>query len=215
MRFEEWTPLYLEILKDFNFSRDDDEAAARLLCSLLENRDDNLSLEELSNLIGGRDVLICGNAPQLAVDLTEVRSTFDLEDVVVIAADGATTVLLNAGIIPSIIVTDLDGTVSDIILANEKGSVVVVHAHGDNMDALKEYVPQLSNILGTTQSRPFGSIYNFGGFTDGDRCVFLAQHFKAESIKLIGFDYDDPHVSFKKKLKLKWARRLIYMELGL
>lgn len=215
MRFEEWTPLYLEILKDFNFSRDDDEAAARLLCSLLENRDDNLSLEELSNLIGGRDVLICGNAPQLAVDLAEVRSKFDLEDVVVIAADGATTVLLNAGIIPSIIVTDLDGTVSDIILANEKGSVVVVHAHGDNMDALKEYVPQLSNILGTTQSRPFGSIYNFGGFTDGDRCVFLAQHFKAESIKLIGFDYDDPHVSFKKKLKLKWARRLIYMELGL
>jgi len=215
MRFEEWKPLYLEILKDFNFSQYEDEVAARVLCSLLESRDDNLSLEELSNLIEGRDVLICGNAPRLAVDLVEVRSKFDLEDVVVIAADGATTVLLNAGIIPSIIVTDLDGTVSDIILANEKGSVVVVHAHGDNMGALKEYVPQLSNILGTTQSRPFGSIYNFGGFTDGDRCVFLAQHFKAESIKLIGFDYDDSYVSFKKKMKLKWARRLIYMELGL
>ena len=34
-----------------------------------------------------------------------------------------------------------------------------------------------------------GKVHNFGGFTDGDRCVFLANHFKAKKIILLGMDF--------------------------
>ncbi|MHC1632003.1 MAG: 6-hydroxymethylpterin diphosphokinase MptE-like protein [Methanotrichaceae archaeon] len=213
MRFEDWEPIYLEILDDFGFSRDRDEEAARLL-SVLQNQASKSSFDYLDDLIRNKKVLVCGNAPRLAQDLENVRSIFDLDAMTVIAADGATTLLLNAGIAPQIIVTDLDGFVPDVIAANKKGSVVVVHAHGDNIKLLKKYVPKLSKMIGTTQSRPFDEIHNFGGFTDGDRCVFLAKRFRAAEIKLIGFDYEDPDVTSMKKKKLKWARKLVDMALG-
>jgi len=215
MRFEYWEPIYLEILEEFGFSREHDEDAARLLSLLLRSGSDQTisDQEEQSDLdaiIRGHDVLVCGNAPCLARELDNI-SPGDL----MIAADGATTVLLEKGIVPEVIVTDLDGAVPDIIAANRRGSLVVVHAHGDNMAALKEYVPQMSRVIGTTQSRPFDEIYNFGGFTDGDRCVFLARCFGASKIKLAGFDYDDQNVSPMKKMKLRWAKRLVKMALDL
>jgi hypothetical protein len=43
--------------------------------------------------------------------------------------------------------------------------------------------------IGTTEGKPFGNIRNFGGFTDGDRCVFLAKYFGAKSIILFGMDF--------------------------
>lgn len=218
MRFEYWEPIYLEISEEFGFSRGRDEEAARLLSVLLRSGSDQTisgqeeqsDLDAIGSIVRGRDVLVCGNAPCLARELEDI-SPGD----VVIAADGATTVLLEMGIVPEVIVTDLDGTVPDIIAANRRGSLVVVHAHGDNMAALREYVPQMSRVIGTTQSRPFDEIYNFGGFTDGDRCVFLARCFGASKIELAGFDYDDQNVSPMKKMKLRWAKRLVKMALDL
>jgi hypothetical protein len=129
---------------------------------------------------------------------------------VVIAADGATSVLLRGALIPDLVCTDLDGVIADIITANRLGSLIVVHAHGDNMDMLKKVLPTLNeNVLCTTQSKPLHNVYNFGGFTDGDRCVFLAKEFGARRIELIGFDFEDKNVSEKKRKKLKWAKRLI------
>ncbi|MEA1869387.1 MAG: 6-hydroxymethylpterin diphosphokinase MptE-like protein, partial [Euryarchaeota archaeon] len=120
------------------------------------------------------------------------------------------TVLMANRMIPDVIVTDLDGTIEDIISASRKGSFVVVHAHGDNIPAVESVVPLLSwKVLGTTQAEPFDGIYNFGGFTDGDRCVFLAKASGAASVMLFGFDYDDPDVNDVKKKKLRWAKRLI------
>jgi len=215
MRFEYWEPIYLEILEEFGFSRGRDEEAARLLSVLLRSGSDQTisdqgAQNDLGAIVRGSDVLVCGNAPCLARELRDV-SPGD----VMIAADGATTYLLEMGIVPEVIVTDLDGTVPDIIAANRRGSLVVVHAHGDNMAALKEYVPQMSGVIGTAQSRPFDEIYNFGGFTDGDRCVFLARCFGASNIRLVGFDYDDQNVSLMKKMKLRWAKRLVKMALDL
>jgi uncharacterized Rossmann fold enzyme len=222
MRFIDWVPIYEAILKEFGFSREDDEEAARLLQSLLLGREGDLSLEDLDSIICGRDLLVCGNGPSLPRELEEVlkgrtpSKPFEksgIEDVVVIAADGATTAILAAGVLPDVIVTDLDGFFPDIVAANEMGSAVVVHAHGDNMDALKKFVPRLTKVLGTTQSEPIEGIFNFGGFSDGDRSVFLARNFESRKIRVIGFDYDDPDVSFIKKMKLKWARRLVAMAL--
>ncbi|MGA9187543.1 MAG: hypothetical protein WB014_03025, partial [Methanosarcina sp.] len=63
----------------------------------------------------------------------------------------------------------------------------------------------------TTQGEPFDKVYNFGGFSDGDRCVFVAKEFRAKSVRLAGFDFEDSGVNPIKKKKLKWAKELIGM----
>jgi uncharacterized Rossmann fold enzyme len=52
-------------------------------------------------------------------------------------------------------------------------------------------------------------VYNFGGFSDGDRAVFAADELRATHITLIGFDCDDPAVDPVKHGKLMWARKLL------
>jgi hypothetical protein len=89
------------------------------------------------------------------------------------------------------------------------GAAIVVHAHGDNMEALRKFVPKLRNVIGTTQTKPFGKLFNFGGFTDGDRCVFLAKELGATSITLLGFDFQDMGASETKRKKLKLAEKLV------
>lgn len=204
MEFKDWEPLYCEILRDFGWSREKDEEAARLLSRLLAGKTDNIST--LKKKIEGKDVLVCGNALSLSNDLNRIN----VGNYVIISADGATSTLLEDGIVPDIIVTDLDGYIPDEIRANRKGSFMIVHAHGDNMDRLYE-VRNMRNVIGTTQASPLENIYNFGGLSDGDRCVFLANEFGAASITLAGFDFHDEKVTDIKKKKLKWAHRLIGM----
>ncbi len=204
MQFEQWEPVYERILEDFGFSRKDDENAAILLSNLLIGPL-SADIQTLYDLIVGRDILICGNAPCLKNDLKIVATS----DYVIIAADGAASTLLENDTIPEIIVTDLDGDMEKEIEANKKGALMVVHAHGDNTDKLLQYVPLLNNIIATTQATPFDNIYNFGGFSDGDRCAYLAKAFDAASMTFIGFDFEDTDVNPIKKKKLKWARYLL------
>ena len=215
MKFEEWEPIYKLILADMHFDRIYDENSARLLSRMLETKarkkiPDIIEIEILRNAIKGMDVLVCGKAPCLKDDIKKI----DSGKYVVIAADGATSVLMDNGITPDIIVTDLDGNMDDEVKANERGAIMVVHAHGDNMDALGEELPRLKRVIGTTQANPNINVYNFGGFTDGDRCVFLAKEMGARSIVLVGFDFEDKNVTPLKKKKLVWAKKLISMVMG-
>ncbi|HEY9247461.1 MAG TPA: 6-hydroxymethylpterin diphosphokinase MptE-like protein, partial [Candidatus Methanoperedens sp.] len=157
--------------------------------------------------INGKDVLVCGKAPRLHDDIKKIEAGKFL----IIAADGATSILMKNGIIPHIIVTDLDGDMDDEAKANEQGAIMVVHAHGDNIDAVRREVPRLKKIIGTTQSRSLKNVYNYGGFSDGDRCIFLAHEMGAGTITLAGFDFRDPDVTPMKKKKLLWAEKLIRM----
>jgi uncharacterized Rossmann fold enzyme len=211
MRFSDWEPIYLKILNDMQYNRAQDEYAATLLSEMLLAMDTSrlASLHMLRKLINGNDILICGNAPGLKYELIGVEPS----DYCIITADGATDVLMKAKIVPQIIVTDLDGAIEIEIEASRQGAVMVVHAHGDNIPVIQQVVPQLYNIIGSTQASPHENVYNFGGFTDGDRCVFLAEEFKASSITLIGFDFDDVNVSDTKRKKLKWAQKLIEVAL--
>ncbi len=204
MDFKQWEPIYEEILRDFGWSRERDEEAARVLSRLLSVK--SIDLTVLKKKIKGKKALVCGKASTLSSDLDKIERN----NYVIIAADGATSTLLGKGIIPDIIVTDLDGNMHDEIEASRRGALMVVHAHGDNMDRLS-IVDELKNVIGTTQSAPLDNVYNFGGLSDGDRCVFLAHSFGARSITLAGFDFEDEKVTEIKKKKLKWARRLIGM----
>ena len=64
MNYEDWAPLYDEILDYFQFDREADAAAADLLAGLLP-RDD---LPVLDRLIRDREVTVCGNAPTLVAE---------------------------------------------------------------------------------------------------------------------------------------------------
>lgn len=208
MQFATWEPLYLALLEDFGFSLKRDEEAAKLLAELLHGSED--WLPEADARVRGRSVIVFGNAPTLDRELDGLQE----KDAAFLAADGATAVLLRHGIVPDIIVTDLDGPFPDILKANQEGCIVVVHAHGDNLDALQRYVPELKRVIGTAQCRPPRGLYNFGGFTDGDRCVFLAKELGAASIKLVGFDFEDESVTPRKRRKLIWAKRLIELAIS-
>ncbi|HII02419.1 TPA: DUF115 domain-containing protein [Methanosarcinaceae archaeon] len=210
MDFAAWEPIYERILADFGFDRSGDEEAARLLSKML-TEENTVSLSKLNTTISGKPALVCGNAPKLRAELSEI----DLSSFVIIAADGAAAVLMDLGRVPEVICTDLDGnSEADIekeILACEKGALVLIHAHGDNTDKLEKYVSRFKRFIATTQAGPFDRVYNFGGFSDGDRCVFVAKEFGAASIRLAGFDFEDPGVNPIKKIKLKWAKELIEM----
>ena len=208
MDFKQWEPIYEEILRDFGWERKKDEDAAQYLSKLLQVTD--YDLEVLREKIDGKNILVCGNSSSLSSDLEKI----DFKNYVIIAADGATSTLMEKGIVPDIIVTDLDGYLPDEIEANRKGALIVVHAHGDNIDKLF-IVKKLKNVIGTTQSAPLHNVYNFGGISDGDRCVFLAHTFGAKSITLAGFYFEDKNVTEIKKKKLKWARKLIGMIPGI
>ena len=209
MRWEEWEPLYRAIIGEFNYSMQKDEMAAQILNALLANKqicDDSCLARRIY-----REVTVCGGAANLQMQLDEFGVVGTS-----IAADNATSVLLANGLLPDLIVTDLDGKVKDQIMANSEGSVAIIHAHGDNINALREFIPLFSGlIIGTTQNREVGVLRNYGGFTDGDRAVCIARQFGATKIRLLGFDFDEPSPKFRndpeiKRRKLLWAKRLIF-----
>jgi len=200
MRFADWEPHYTAILDYFGFERDADEAAARLLEEVADGRDDVGLLEAL---IRGRAVTVCGNAPSLPDELDRIEGT-------VLAADAAAEVLAGHGIRPDAVFTDLDGATDVFVDLSRQGTVMVVHAHGDNMPLIRHWVPHLPGpLVATTQAAPFAHIHNFGGFTDGDRAVFAADDLGAASVRIIGFDLADKNVDPVKRGKLYWAGELL------
>ena len=96
-----------------------------------------------------------------------------------------------------------------------RGVPLFVHAHGDNVPALRRVVPALRGpVQPTTQAQPREGLLNAGGFTDGDRACCLAVELGAASLALAGFDLDEPWPKpgrdpATKARKLAWARRII------
>ena len=191
MEFGLWEKYYTEILDDFGFSREMDEKSAKLLDEIL-SEEGCLTLDDLSQIVGFSDkYIVFGAGPSLKEHVQKLMDEYDLKEYVLVAADGATTALIEERLVPDIIATDLDGKLDDILLSNIRGANVIIHAHGDNIDKIVDFTPFFTNVLGTTQAQPLGNIYNFGGFTDGDRALFLAVALGAKEIVLAGMDFGD------------------------
>lgn len=191
MEFGLWEKYYKEILDDFGFSRENDEKSAKLLDEIL-SEEGCLTLDDLSKIVGFSDnYIVFGAGPSLKEHIQMVKEDYDLREYVLVAADGATTAMIEERLVPDIVATDLDGRMDDILLANLRGANIIVHAHGDNIDKIANYTSFFNNVLGTTQAQPIGNIYNFGGFTDGDRALFLSVALGAKEIILAGMDFGD------------------------
>lgn len=218
MEFSAWEPEYRAILQEFGFSADGDRAAARVLLEEMAKCPRGLRGEqatsELRSRLEGAKVLVVGGGPGvLPAKFLPPRGS--LEGWKVIAADAATRTCLEAGIVPDVIVTDLDGSLPEEVEANRRGALALLHAHADNVPALRTWVPRFEgSVVGTCACEPTGGLLNPGGFTDGDRCLYLAESFGVRRATLALFDFETPWgeaeaSADRKRRKLAVARRLI------
>jgi len=208
MDFSEWEPIYLEILEDLGIDRSDDENSVRILKAVTLGSD--LRSGDDAAEIMGDIVTVVGNAPCLEEDL----DSKGLEGTV-ICSGSAVGRLMARGVVPDMVFTDLDGDIGPQIEASSKGVFTFIHAHGDNSDLIVRYAPSFPGpVVLTTQSEPEYTVFDYGGFTDGDRAVCFAEHFGAGTVRLVGFDYEDPMPKegsdpVMKARKLSWAKRII------
>ncbi len=223
------TPLLIEIQddvrNDFNWSLSaDEESAHNLVNAASKMMSVKGAVERLTESLKA--------APLIAILGASVEPEEILmlpENCLLVAADGSVGVLNELPPKQSesawqrlvLIVSDGDG--GDAMLeASRKGIPFALHAHGDNQKEWRELLPILAKYCPTlimTHQCPetIESMYNPGGFTDGDRaaCIVAAFGISIESIKLIGFcsnkigrwtGITDP---IRKLRKLKWMDRVL------
>jgi uncharacterized Rossmann fold enzyme len=198
MEYHEWEPFYEAILADFGYDRAADEAARDWLA-------DRVGPFDLENVEVSGTVAIAGAADSLESTLQVVEQA----DGVVAASDAAGR-LAAAGLHPDLVVTDLDGDPDSAVELATGGVPIAIHAHGDNREELREYVPEFPReaVIGTTQAEPVGPLHNHGGFTDGDRAAFLAYAIGVDRLTFPGWDFDD--AEGVKSRKLEWAALLLH-----
>ncbi len=206
MDIEIWlNHFYPNILSDFGFSREYDERAAELIYELGWGKllDSSILLEKIKD----KEVLIIGGA----VDEADVETLKDSNWVKITAGKSILKIRdLMPNFISDIHVTDMEEPDELLIELEKQGCILVLHAHGDNIHRIQSVVPKLSRFVATTQSKPFDRIYNFGGFTDGDRAAIIAKMFNAKCIKLVGFDFE--RAEGIKLKKLRWAKKILEFE---
>ncbi len=208
MRQPDWESIYLRILDDMGYSRDEDEATVRILRAVTMNSD-LVDPDDVMQLFEER-ATVFGDAPCLEDDVRMCTPTGTL-----IASGSCVHRLVDIGIWPDVIVTDLDGDIDSQLEASSRGALTFIHAHGDNQDLVRRFAGLFRGpVILTTQSTPENTVFNFGGFTDGDRAVCIAQEMGCRTILLEGFDFDDPNPKKdsdpeKKLRKLGWAREII------
>ena len=202
-----WEKRYVSILKELNYSRKKDKESALILDSILKK---TYTIEKIRKLIQGKTVFVIGSGPSLSIAIPKLKK---LKKSIKIAADSSLKPLIDNGIIPDIIVTDLDGNEDTIKKISKTKSIFVIHAHGDNIEKL-QMVKKMKNCIGTTQTNPFNKVQNFGGFTDGDRGVFLASYFNAKKIILFGMDFGNQIGKFSNTKKSDRETKLKKLEIG-
>ena len=201
-----WKKWYSNILKEFKYDEKKDKESAIILNSILKRSNIN---NEILNLIKNKTVFVIGSGPSLSAAIPKLKN---LKKSIKIAADSSVKPLVDNGIIPDIVITDLDGDENSLKKIATK-SIFVVHAHGDNINKLK-FSKKFKKCIGTTQSKPFSKIQNFGGFTDGDRGVFLANHFGAKKIILFGMDFGERIGKYSNTKKSERGIKLMKLNKG-
>ena len=193
-----WWKFQEEISVQFDFSKIREDVASRLVSDTKQN------ISSIRKCIEKKDLILVGAGLQKGADIPSSN---------VIVADGALRACLEQDILPSLIVTDLDGYIPDILWARKKGSKVILHAHGDNIARVFQYLSDIKpNCITTTY--PSASSNCWGGFTDGDRALMMSLSLNCNSVKMIGFNYNiignySGDYSPRKLEKLLWAQKIV------
>ena len=199
MHLDTWNAEYLRIVSELNLNIEEDIQSANQLESLLLANlpyKSTYILKKLEKRLN-QPILIVGAGPSLETDLKNCKQNLNLQNIVTIAVDGSCSLFQELQVVPTIVVTDLDGEWSAIRWAISHGAITLIHAHGDNESLIQRFFEngdsfkENKGIWGTTQNMIKTSLFNFGGFTDGDRAIFLSFHFKSPIVGLIGFDFGE------------------------
>ena len=125
-----WKRRYQSILKELSYSEKKDKESAVILDSILKKNSNN---QKIIKLIQGKTVFVIGSGPSLSFAIPKLKK---FQKSIKIAADSSLKPLLENGIVPDIIVTDLDGDEDAIKKLSKKKSIFVIHAHGDNLSLI-------------------------------------------------------------------------------
>ncbi|NHJ46820.1 MAG: DUF115 domain-containing protein [Asgard group archaeon] len=217
---------YEEICKQLDISPKTDFEATRILSRKLKTRKVKKALKKLPNILSDKIVLIFGAGPSIIKSIEKLGPFIKKfrNELAIIGIDGATQALIEKQISSDIVISDLDGGLKTLRDAHNQGSILVIHSHGDNIPKIKRFSSYLKkdNIIGSTQVNSTQNVINFGGFTDGDRGVFLAAGFPNLMIILIAFDFgefvgryskpdykEDIPIPERKEIKFTIAKRLL------
>jgi len=197
MKFEDWEPhtLRSRILR----LRPRERRRGGVGPCRAHDRDD---LPVLTHLCRGRAVTVCGNAPSLIRELDRTEGS-------VLAADAAALVLQEHGIQPDAVFTDLDGADDRFIMMNLLGTIMVVHAHGDNIPLLRHWVPGSRAGRRDHPEPPPPARAQLRRLHRRRPCSLRRRRTRARKISIIGFDLDDRSVDPVKRGKLYWAGKLL------
>jgi len=142
---------------------------------------------------------------------------------VFIAADGAVGACLGR-VDVLCVVSDLDGE-PHLSEAAQQGIPLIIHAHGDNVEAWNRCLHQWASsggiplVLTHQSDEVYSDMHNVGGFTDGDRaaCFLAWLGVESEKVRYVGFASD--HVGpwsgttepARKLAKLAWMDQILYL----
>ncbi|MCS7118400.1 MAG: DUF115 domain-containing protein [Thaumarchaeota archaeon] len=183
-----WGTEYVRIVKELNIDVEGDRRASEFLSQRF--KDSSCILPELSKVISCKVSVVVGASDNVHEDLQALEQALHgfRNDVCLFSADSATPAVLDAGLVPDFVVTDLDCTEPELLKAFSCGSLFFVHGHADNLRSLEYWVPKIKGRAEPTCQipDPAGHVHNFGGFTDGDRAVHIASALGARTIVLVG-----------------------------
>ncbi len=142
---------------------------------------------------------------------------------VFIAADGAVGACLGR-VDVLCVVSDLDGE-PHLSEAAQQGIPLIIHAHGDNVEAWNRCLHQWASsggiplVLTHQSDEVYSDMHNVGGFTDGDRaaCFLAWLGVESEKVRYVGFASD--HVGpwsgttepASKLAKLAWMDQILHL----
>ena len=142
---------------------------------------------------------------------------------VFIAADGAVGACLGR-VDVLCVVSDLDGE-PHLSEAAQQGIPLIIHAHGDNVEAWNRCLHQWASsggiplVLTHQSDEVYSDMHNVGGFTDGDRaaCFLAWLGVESEKVRYVGFASD--HVGpwsgttepARKLAKLAWMDQILHL----
>jgi len=226
MTWPNWKKEYNRIVSILDLDKKADyQASSKLeeyLLDLSPNRKE--SIVELLKDILHQPVVIAGAGPSLETDFNSFYQLNHIKKVNLIAVDGATTLFHQKNVVPSIVITDLDGNLTSIQWSILNGSVVLIHAHGDNLIRVEDFFQnhltaiKQNHVWGTTQCKTDQILFNYGGFSDGDRAIILSFYFQSPVIGLIGFDFGSKIGKYSKlnsPIKKQREKKLIKFKIAL
>ena len=101
-----WESKYRDILKEFSYSRKKDSQSCKLLNLLLTEKTRTAAIKDL---IENKPVFVVGAGPSLLSCIPILKK---YKKITKIIADGAVRAIIENGLRPDIVVTDLDGDIN-------------------------------------------------------------------------------------------------------